>query len=88
MKRFVMVLMGTAVGMLATVQPAWAYLDPGTGSMILQVLTAGIAGVFMVGRLYWDKLKNFLPGGASRRASDRVSDEARRGKAPTDQTPL
>jgi hypothetical protein len=33
--------------------PAWAYLDPGTGSMILQVLLGGFAGLALVGRLYW-----------------------------------
>lgn len=36
--------------------PAYAYLDAGTGSMIIQVFAAGIAGVMVVGRLYWHKL--------------------------------
>ena len=42
--------------------PAWAYLDPGTGSMILQAVLGGIAGALVVGRLYWHKLKNFFRG--------------------------
>lgn len=42
------------------VEPAWAYLDPGTGSMIIQGLIAGIAGVIVVLRLYWAKLKAFF----------------------------
>ena len=33
--------------------PAHAYLYPGTGSMILQVLLGGAAGVAFAGRLYW-----------------------------------
>lgn len=40
--------------------PAYAYLDPGTGSMILQLLLGGTAGVLMVGRLYWAKIKGFF----------------------------
>jgi hypothetical protein len=35
---------------------AHAYLDPGTGSMILQVLLGGFAGLALVGKLYWHKL--------------------------------
>lgn len=43
------------LGMLLTVSaaPAYAYLDPGTGSMILQVMLGGIAGVALAGKLYW-----------------------------------
>jgi predicted lipid-binding transport protein (Tim44 family) len=33
--------------------PAYAYLDPGTGSMILQLLLGGVAGVLIIGKLYW-----------------------------------
>ena len=39
-----------------TAAPAWAYLDPGTGSMILQVLLGGFAGLALLGRLYWHRL--------------------------------
>ena len=43
---------------LALTQPAHAYLDPGTGSMILQALIGGVAGALVVGRLYWSKIKD------------------------------
>lgn len=39
---------------------AHAYLDPGTGSMILQILLGGVAGALVVGKLYWHKLKSLL----------------------------
>jgi hypothetical protein len=39
------------------VSDAHAYLDPGTGSFILQMLLGGIAGMAVVGKLYWTKLK-------------------------------
>lgn len=40
--------------------PAFAYLDPGTGSMLLQLLLGGIAGVLIAARLYWSRLKRLL----------------------------
>ncbi len=40
--------------------PAWAYLDPGTGSMILQGVIGGIAAAVVLGKLYWHRLLRFL----------------------------
>ncbi|MDP6620692.1 MAG: hypothetical protein QF754_00310 [Alphaproteobacteria bacterium] len=40
--------------------PAWAYLDPGTGSIILQVLLGGVGGALVIGRLYWGRIKEFF----------------------------
>jgi Zn-dependent protease with chaperone function len=51
------------LGLVATLfdtGPAWAYLDPGTGSMMLQVLLGGIAGALVVGKLYWYRLREFV----------------------------
>lgn len=39
-----------------TATPAYAYLDPGTGSMILQALLGGAAGVAIAGKFYWRRL--------------------------------
>lgn len=36
--------------------PAYAYIDPGVGSVMVQALLAGGAGVFMVVRLFWRRL--------------------------------
>jgi hypothetical protein len=35
-------------------EEALAYLDPGSGSMMLQLLLGGIAGVAVVLKLYWN----------------------------------
>ena len=35
-------------------------LDAGTGSMILQLLIGGFAGVLIVGKLYWERLKSLF----------------------------
>ena len=39
-----------------TAQPSHAYLDGGTGSMILQLLLGGMAGLGIGVRLYWGRL--------------------------------
>lgn len=52
-------ILSTFVLIIAT-EPSYAYLDPGTGSILLQGLIAGIAGGLMVLRLYWAKVKSFL----------------------------
>lgn len=36
--------------------PAYAYLDPGTGSMILQGIIAGLAMISMTFKIWWYKL--------------------------------
>ena len=45
---------------IATPLPAYAYLDAGTGSMILQLLLGGLAGLAIVGKLYWNNTKEFF----------------------------
>jgi len=37
-----------------------AYLDPGTGSMLLQVILGGIAAIGVAIKLYWHKLRAAL----------------------------
>ena len=47
----------TAVLLLLVFTDAVAYLDPGTGSMLLQVILGGIAAVGVAIKLYWHKLR-------------------------------
>jgi hypothetical protein len=37
-----------------------AYLDPGSGSMILQIIAGGLAAVAVTAKLYWRRLMKFL----------------------------
>ncbi len=39
---------------------AYAYLDPGTGSYILQIVIAAILGAFFLLKSYWGRLKIFF----------------------------
>lgn len=40
--------------------PAHAYLDPGTGGFLLQILFGGVAGALVIIKIFWYKLKGFL----------------------------
>jgi len=45
---------------LTQISPAYAYLDPGTGSLLLQGLLGGIAGAAVFIRMYWHKLTSWF----------------------------
>ena len=47
----------TAILLLLLFTDAVAYLDPGTGSMLLQVILGGVAAVGVAIKLYWHKLR-------------------------------
>ena len=71
------------IALLATLlvpiaSPAQAYLDPGTGTMILQIILGGVAGLLVAGKLYWARLKELF-GFAAADAADATTT-----KDPTD----
>jgi hypothetical protein len=37
-----------------------AYLDPGSGSMIVQILAGGVAAIAVAGRLFWRRILHVL----------------------------
>lgn len=39
------------------VSEAHAYIDPGSGSVLLQLILGGAAGVGVVVKLYWERVK-------------------------------
>lgn len=41
---------------LMTAAPAHAYVDPGTGGMLVQLVTGGVAGLLVLVRLYWARI--------------------------------
>ncbi len=50
-------------GAIGIASPAYAYLDPGTGSMLVQMLLGGVAGGLVIGKLYWARIKAFFGRG-------------------------
>lgn len=45
---------------LVFVQPANAYLDPGTGSYIIQIAIATFAGAVFALKMFWNNIKTFF----------------------------
>lgn len=42
--------------LLLLTNPVHAYLDPGTGSMMLQIVLGGLAGLVVILKLFWHQL--------------------------------
>jgi len=61
----------TAAALLpASYDSAFANLDPGTGSIILQSLIAGIIGSLAFARMYWTRLKDVVRRTFGNRGND------------------
>lgn len=54
------VLLCVSWWLLVATDYACAYLDPGSGSMMLQLLLGGTAGLVVVMKLYWRRLLALL----------------------------
>jgi hypothetical protein len=50
----------TVLFTLTSAAPAFAYLDPGTGSVIYQTVIIVVLAVAATGRLWWTKLKKIF----------------------------
>lgn len=60
MKRRGMVLLSILWALLVCTRSAHAYLDPGSGSMLLQLLLGGTAGIAVIVKLYYRRFLAFL----------------------------
>ena len=60
MARETMIAVGVLLGLALMPACASAYLDPGTGSILLQGLIAAVAGIAVAGRIYWDRIKRLF----------------------------
>ncbi len=71
-----------AVVLFASTGNAHAYLDPGTGAILLQGAIGAIAGALFVAKSYWWKIKTLL-GFSSDEAvgTERGADQARPDEA-------
>lgn len=59
-----------AFGLLSIPQNAFAYLDPGTGSYIFQLLIAGLLGALFAIKVFWIRIKTFFTGLFSKKNKD------------------
>lgn len=65
-KKMALILFGIVY--LIFPQTIFAYLDPGTGSYILQIVLAAIVGAAFTIKLYWTKVKSFVVNLFTRRS--------------------
>jgi hypothetical protein len=49
---------------------AEAYIDPSAGGMLVQLLLAGTAGVAVLGKLFWARIRRFFGAADSATTSD------------------
>jgi hypothetical protein len=56
-KKYVRIIFVIGVGTLWFSSPAYAYLNPGFGSILLQMLLGGLAGLAIVLKLYWEQVR-------------------------------
>lgn len=54
---------------LAT-RPAHAYLDPASGSMILQVIVAAVAALLITIKAFWHKIRGMFGGSPTEDTAD------------------
>jgi hypothetical protein len=51
--------------LIASAPAAHAYIDPGTGSYVIQLLIAALAGIAVAIKIYWSKIKGFFSRSSS-----------------------
>lgn len=56
MRRTMWLVVLVSLAVVAAEAPAHAYLDPGTGSVLFQVLVGGVAAVGVIVKLFWHNL--------------------------------
>ena len=56
----VVLFLTTWMMLFVSTPPAFAYIDPGSGGMMMQLLLGGVAGVTVLIRLYWQRLTTFF----------------------------
>jgi len=54
---------------------AYAYLDPGTGSYIFQLIIADTVGLLFAAKVYWRRIKGFFTGLFSRDKKMDISED-------------
>ena len=78
-RRLTQIALLASVATLFCTGPAWAYLDPGTGSMMLQLLLGGIAGAMVVRKALLASIPGFVSSRLSGNRRDAV--RAKHGRA-------
>ena len=68
-------LVGAAVLLLVAPPPAFAYLDPSTGSMVVSAIVGIFASIALAVKTYWYKIKGFFKRGRKAESGTRETPE-------------
>ncbi len=74
MKKILNYLFLNIIAILLVVTNAYAYLDPGTGSFILQAIIGFLAALSAGFLYYWTKIKNFFLNVFKKKNNDEKTD--------------
>ena len=64
-----------ALLLLLASQPAFAYLDPSTGSMVVSAIVGIFASIALAVKTYWYKIKGFFKRDSKQNSASRESPE-------------
>ena len=73
MKNSTKIILAIMAAAVVLSEPAYAYLDPGTGSMVVQILVACFATVVIFFKSIWQGIMQFL--GKTPKANDTEDSE-------------
>ena len=65
----------------------FAYLDPGSGSMLLQLVLGGLAGLAVIAKLYWHRLLGLFGMHSQQEESDSDTEAASLTPSPPPDKP-
>ena len=63
-----------AIAPLMSLRNPPAYLDPGSGSYLIQLLLGGLVGALFIIKAYWGRIKSFFQSLSSRPADKERDD--------------
>ncbi len=66
MRSILLLLLALSALDLLIPRPAFAYVDPGSGSFVIQMIVAAVMGAGVTLKLYWGKIRERLTGSKSR----------------------
>lgn len=67
---FINLLIIAVIYLFWSIRKAHGYIDPGTGSYIIQVLIGGLLGAAFALKIYWKKVKAYFSNLFSKRTKE------------------